>query len=260
MGKTKTVEITGKADKNKGKKKKEEKEKTKVPGLGGGERVVAVSGEPLPEEEKEVKKKPKKLPPQLRKSGRSKKYIDAKKKVDATKTYDAKKAIELIKETSYSSFDGTIEVHITCKKVGYTAKVSLPHSTGQEKKVEFADENTIKKLKDGKIDFDVLLATKDMMPKLVAFAKLLGPRGLMPNPKSGTLVNDKKEANKFSIDALVLKTDKAVPVIHASIGKVSMDDKKIEENLDAVIDAVGKRNIVRAHIAATMSPSVKLSL
>lgn len=256
MGKTKTVEISGKADKNK-EKKKEEKKTTKVPGLGGGERVIAVTGEPLPEE-KEEKKKPKKLPPQLRKTVRGKKYKDAKKKIDPTKTYPAKKAIELIKETSYSSFDGTVEVHITCKKEGHSAKATLPHPTGKEKKVEFVDENTIKKLKDGKVDFDILLATKEMMPRLVPFAKILGPRGLMPNPKSGTLVEDKKEADKFNANTLLLKTDKAVPVIHASIGKVSMDTKKINENLDAVIDAVGKRNIEKAHLAATMSPSVKL--
>ena len=255
MGKTKTKDMSAKSDKN------EEKKKAKTPGLGGGERVVAVSGEPAPEkEEKEVKKKDKKLPPQLRKTGRGKKYKEAKKKIDSQKTYKPKKAIGLVKETSYSSFDGTIELHVTCKKEGHSAQVTLPHSTGQEKKVEFADEDTIKKLKEGKIDFDVLLSTKDMMPKLVPFAKLLGPRGLMPNPKSGTLVKDKKEADKFNPSTLLLKTDKGVPVIHASIGKVSMDTKKVEENLDAVIDAIGKRNIEKAHVAATMSPSAKLEL
>jgi large subunit ribosomal protein L1 len=82
----------------------------------------------------------------------------------------------------------------------------------------------------------------------------------MPNPKNGTLVKDKKEADKFSTNTLLLKTDKTVPVIHTSIGKVSMDTEKLKENLDAVIDAVGKRNIEKAHIAATMSPSAKLTL
>lgn len=258
MGKTKTVEISGKADKN-AKKKKEEKKTTKVPGLGGGERVVAVTGGPTPKKKREEKTS-KKLPPQLRKSGRGRKYKEAKKKIDSQKTYDPKKAIKLIKETSYSSFDGTLELHITCKKEGTSAQVTLPHSSGQEKKVEFADESTIKKLKEGKIGFDVLLATKDIMPKLVPFAKLLGPKGLMPNPKAGTLVKDKKEAEKFSTSALFLKTDKTVPVIHASIGKVSMDAKKLEENLDAVIEAIGKRNIEKAHLAATMSPSAKIDL
>jgi large subunit ribosomal protein L1 len=253
--------MSNKVDKNK-KKKKEDKEKTKVPGLGGGERVVAVSGGPTPEKEKkeDKKKKAKKLPPNLRKSGRGKKYQEAKKKVDSQKLYEAKDAIKLVKDTSYSSFDGTVELHITCKKTGHTAKVKLPNSTGKEKKVEFADEKTINNLKDGKINFDILLATKEMMPKLVPFAKILGPQGLMPNPKNGTLVKDKKEADKFSANNVFLKTDKTVPVMHISIGKVSMDAKKIEENLDAVIEAVGKRNIEKAHIAPTMGPSVKLSL
>lgn len=263
MGKTKTKDMSAKPDKNEEKKKKKTKDKkeTKTPGLGGGERVVAVSGGPVPEEEKKEKKeKDKKLPPQLRKTKRGKKYKDARKKIDSQKTYKPKKAIDLVKDASYSSFDGTIELHVTCKKEGHSAKVTLPHSTGQDKKVEFADEDTIKKLKEGNVDFDVLLATKDMMPKLVPFAKTLGPKGLMPNPKNGTLVKDKKEADKFNANTLLLKTDKAVPVIHASIGKVSMDTKKINENLSAVIDAIGKRNIEKAHVAATMSPSAKLEL
>lgn len=262
MGKTKTVEISGKADKKEEKKKKEDKKTAKTPGLGGGERVVAVSGGPVPKKKKagKEKEKGKKLPPQLRKTKRGKKYKKAKKKIDSQKTYKAKKAIELVKDTSYSSFDGTVEAHITCKKEGASAKVTLPHSTGKEKKVEFANADTIKKLKKGKIDFDILLATKEMMPKLVPFAKELGPKGLMPNPKAGTLVKSKKEAENFDSKTLLLKTDKTVPVIHASIGKVSMPAKKIKDNLDAVIEAVGKRNIQKVHLAATMSPSVKVAI
>lgn len=263
MGKTKTVKISGepdKKDKNKKKKKEKSKDQVKTPGLGGGERVVAVSGGPAPKKKKEEKKEDKKLPPQLKKQGRGKKYKDARKKIDKSKTYGLKDAIKLAKETSYSSFDGTMELHITCKKEGHTAKATLPHKTGLEKKIEFADKDTLKKLKEGSIDFDLLLATKEMMPKLVPFAKTLGPMGLMPNPKDGTLVKNKKEADNFDPKELRLKTDKGVPVIHASIGKVSTTQKKLEENAKAVINAVGKRNIVKAHIAATMSPSVKLTL
>lgn len=267
MGKTKTVVISGasdddKADKGSSDKKKRKKdkgkEKTKAPGLAGGERVVAVEAGPIikDEEPKKEKKKKKKREPKER----GKKYKKANKKVDSTKLYPLKKAIKLVKDTSYSKFDGSIELHLVVKNEKLIRRVELPHSNGKKKKVEIADENTIKKLKKGKIDFDILLATKDMMPKIVPFAKDLGPRGLMPNPKNGTLIKDKKEAEKFKGNAIQLKTERKNPVVHTVIGKVGQKQKELLENAKAIIKAIGERQIVKAHLAPTMGPSVKLEL
>lgn len=268
MGKTKTVVISGasdddKADKGSSDKKKRKKdkgkEKTKAPGLAGGERVVAVEAGPIIKDEepkKEKKEKKKKREPKER----GKKYKKANKKVDKTKLYPLKKAIKLVKDTSYSKFDGSIELHLVVKNEKLIRRVELPHSNGKKKKVEVADEDTIKKLKKGKIDFDILLATKDMMPKLVPFAKDLGPKGLMPNPKNGTLIKDKKEAEKFKGNAIQLKTERKNPVVHTVIGKVGQKQKELLENAKAIIKAIGKRQIVKAHLAPTMGPSVKLEL
>ena len=191
---------------------------------------------------------------------RGKKYKENKAQVDRNKFYSLLDAISLIKKISYSKFDGTVELHLVTKKAGISANVTLPHSTGKVKRIEVADEATLEKLKTGKIDFDVLLATAEMMPKLVAFAKLLGPRGLMPNPKTGTLLKSVTDAKKFSADTLTVKTEKKAPVIHTTAGKVSMEEKAIKENIEAIFKAVGKTQILKAYIKPTMGPSVKIAL
>ena len=266
MGKTKTAIVSGepesKTPKDKRKKKEKqqkslkEKKGVKVPGLKGGERVVAVEAEPIVE--KEERKATKKTERKVK--VRSKKYIEAQTKVNKTKLYPLIEAIKLVKETSYSSFDGTVELHVVVKKAGISASATLPHSTGKEKKIEVAKESTIKKLEKGKVDFDILLATADMMPKLVPFAKILGPKGLMPNPKTGTLIKDIKEAKKFSANKINLKTEKKAPLIHTPVGKVSSKQKDLSENIEAVLKGIGKRQIVKAYLAPTMGPSVKLAL
>lgn len=271
MGKTKTAFVTGLPEENisgeekykerlRKKAEREAKEKAKVEGVGlkGGERIKVVGGE-LPEvKTKEEKKEEKKVKAKARQRG--KKYLDARQKIDKSKAYEIKEAIKLIKETSYSSFDGTMEAHIEVKKQGLNVSVNLPHSTGKTKKIEIADEKTIAKLQKGVIDFDVLLATADMMPKLLPFARLLGPKGLLPNPKNGTLIKNKEEAKNFSTDKMTLKTEKEAPLIHTIFGKVSMEDKKLSENLEAIIEALGKKQIAKLFIKSTMSPSVRVNI
>jgi large subunit ribosomal protein L1 len=115
-------------------------------------------------------------------------------------------------------------------------------------------------LEAGKVEFDVLLATPDMMPKLVKFARLLGPKGLMPNPKNGTVIKSAKDADKFSASTLNIKTEKKAPLIHTTVGKVSMDEKQLAENAQAIISAIGSRKIRKAYLSATMTPSVKVAI
>lgn len=191
---------------------------------------------------------------------RSKKYIEAKSKINVDKLYSLKDAIQLVKETDITKFDSTLEMHLVIKKANLNVTVNLPHGTGKEKKIEIANDATLKKLESGKIDFEILLATPEMMGKLAKFGKILGPRGLMPNPKTGTLIKTEEDANKFSTDKILLKTEKDHPVMHAVIGKKSMNDTEIIENAKAIIDAVTTRSIVRLHLCSTMSPSVKVDL
>ena len=278
MGKTKTAFVGGLEKENKSsldklkekreKQAKERPEKIHIPGLKGGQRIKIV--EAAPTEETPVEETPHSAEPACRQGRasrglreskiRSKKYQNAKGKIDKSKTYSFSEALKLIKETSYSKFDGTMELHFVVKKTGISARVELPYSAGKTKRIEVANGDTLTKLQKGKIDFDVLVATPEMMPKLVPFAKILGPKGLMPNPKNGTLVNDVKKAANFSVNSISLKTEKDYPLIHTVIGKVSQDDNELKENFQAIVNAIGDKQIVKAYLKATMSPSIKLKV
>lgn len=192
---------------------------------------------------------------------RSAKYQEAKAKVNKSSSNTLKEAVETVKNASYSKFDGTMELHIVVKKQGTSVQVSLPFSAGKQKKIEIATEKILDKLKEGKIDFDVLLATPEMMPKLAIYARLLGPKGLMPNPKNGTVIKSEKDADKFSVNTVNLKTEKTQNIIHTSFGKVSQDTKELVENAQAILDAIGGSKIITSvYIKSTMSPSIKLTI
>jgi large subunit ribosomal protein L1 len=264
MGKMKTQFVGDGENKNEKKHEQAHKadvEKVHVAGLKGGQRVKVVEAavtEEAPVVEEGIQKKAEK---KIVQKIRGKKYVEAKAKFDREKLYKIPEAVKLVKSSSYSKFDGTMELHLVVKRTGLSAQVTLPFQAGKQKKVEIADDNTIAKLKEGKIDFDILVATMEMMPKLVPFARLLGPKGLMPNPKNGTLVPDLKKAKSFSTGAVTIKTEKEAPLIHTVIGKNSQKDEEITDNAEAVLKALGGgKQIVRAFIKSTMSPSVKLQL
>ena len=189
------------------------------------------------------------------------KYIESKAKITKATLYSLEDAIKLVKDISSIKFDGTFEMHLVMKKVGITAQVTLPFSAGKQKKVEIADDKTVEKLKAGKIDFDLLLATAEMMPKLVVFARLLGPKGLMPNPKNGTVIKSLKDADKFKGNMVTIKTERETPLIHTSFGKVSQKNEELVKNAEAIILSLGgSKTITRAFIKSTMSPSVKVMI
>ena len=251
MGKTKIHAVGGEPD----------KKKVHISGLKGGQRVKIVEGAPEKVVEEQVTRKQPLMTKSTKARTRGKKYKAARAKVDPKKTYSLDDATKLVKETSISSFPGSVELHIVLVKDKVNAQVELPHSTGKSKRVEIASDDTVKKLQAGKVDFYVLLASAAMMPKLVPFAKLLGPKGLMPNPKNGTLIdNPEKAAEKFRGNLLNIKTEKSAPLIHTVVGKVNQPENEIEDNIKAVVNSIGIKQIKRASISSSMGPGIKIAL
>ena len=219
-----------------------------------------------------------------------KKYVDSVKLIDSTKAYDSGEALDLVCQTAKAKFDETVELHV---RLGVDSRhadqqvrgaVVLPNGTGKTvrtlvfakgDKIQaaidagsdyVADDDTLKKITDGWMDFDVVIATPDMMGVVGRLGKVLGPRGLMPNPKSGTVTMDVakavKEVKQGKID---FKVDKA-GIVHASIGKVSFTPQQIYENAKEFIQTIIKLKPAAAKgtymksifISSTMSKGIKV--
>jgi len=258
--------------------KKLKKAKVEGVGLHGGERTAVVEGTELKAEVREILEKveggeaEKRLPEKKRKkpSGqkpRSKKYQAVRALVDKTKNYPLDEALPLVKKTSYTKFDGTVELHINLRpevlgeKKDVRGTVRLPHGTGKQVRVVVADDAVLSEIEAGKINFDILVAQPAMMPKLAKVARILGPKGLMPNPKTGTVTEDvEKKAKELSTGLTNYKTEPEQPIIHMSVGKISFEDKQLVENILAVIDAIGRGKIGKVSISATMGPGIWVAL
>ena len=220
----------------------------------------------------------------------TKKRKVANTKVDINKAYSLKEASTLVKEINTTKFDSSVDLHI---KLGVDPKkadqairgtVSLPHGTGKTKKVlvlctpdkvaeataagaDFVGlEEFITKIEGGWTDIDVIVATPSVMPKIGKLGKVLGPRNLMPNPKTGTVTNDVTGAiNDLKGGKIAFKVDK-VGIIHASIGRVSFASEKIAENSQELINAImklkpssSKGTYLRGvSMASTMSPGIAI--
>ena len=223
-----------------------------------------------------------------------KKYQDAVKQIDKTKTYSPQEAIELAKKTAHAKFDETVELHL---KMGLDPRNAnqqirgvalLPHGLGKKAQIlvfaqgeaaRIAEEagadfigadELIKQIEDGWLDFNMAIATPDMMGKVGKLGKILGRRGLMPNPKSGTVVAADdlaraiEEAHKGRVE---FKLDRTA-IIHLPLGKVSFEDEKLVENLTAIIEAILKAKpsgakgqyIRTASVTTTMGAGVNLDL
>ena len=221
-----------------------------------------------------------------------KKYIDSAKLIDKSKSYDPSEALDLVCKTSKAKFDETIEIHI---RLGVDSRhadqqvrgaVVLPNGTGKTVKVlVFAkgdkvneaeaagadyvggDELIPKIQNEGWLDFDVVVATPDMMGVVGRLGKVLGPKGLMPNPKAGTVTMDVTKAiNDIKAGKIEYRLDKN-NIIHCPIGKASFSEEKLEENFRALMEAIMKAKpsalkgqyLRSVTLASTMGPGVKVS-
>ncbi|MCX7787102.1 MAG: 50S ribosomal protein L1 [Spirochaetes bacterium] len=219
---------------------------------------------------------------------RGKKYLEALKKYNPKESYSPAKAAELVKQMAFAKFDETVEVSINLAlKKSQTVRdtLVLPHQFKGEKKIlVFAkgdkaeearqagatyvgDEDLIEKIKGGWLDFDIAVATPDMMKDVGKLGQILGRRGLMPNPKTQTVTFDIKGAlNELKKGRIEYRSDKT-GVIHLAIGKVSMEPKAIAENLVTVLQEIerkkpadAKGNFIKSvYISSTMGPGIRIS-
>lgn len=263
MGKIR-IKALGDEDKEKKQQERDEarrsgKKIAKLKGKGGG-RIVEMEGEPILEvvtDEKVASTvKNKRIKPKVR----SRQYIKVRALIDKTKTYSFNQALELVKKTNLSKFDPTIEVHINTLEKGIKGNVVLPHDLGKELKVAVVTDQLLEEIEAGKINFDVLISQPSFMPKLAKLAKILGPKGLMPNPKNGTISENPEEAVKKFSGTLQFKTEGDFPIIHSVLGKGSFAEKKLAENFQALINAIGVVKIKSVYLKATMSPSVRVEI
>lgn len=222
---------------------------------------------------------------------RGKKYLAAQEKVEPHKKYTLEEGIAKVKEIAFAKFDETVELTmwlgVDPRKADQLVRgtIVLPHGLGgkakrvvviaQGDKVKEAEEagadlvggeDIVDRIKGGWLDFDALIATPDMMGKVGQLGKILGPRGLMPNPKTGTVTMDVKTAiSETKAGKVEYRVDKT-GVIHTPVGKVSFDAAKLRENTKVLMDAVVKakpstakgRYVKKVNLAATMSPGVLL--
>lgn len=223
---------------------------------------------------------------------RSKKYEEALKLVDASKAYDIKEAVALVKETAKANFDETIEaafrLGVDPKKADQQIRgaMVLPHGTGKTQRIlvfakgdkakeaevagaDYVGEaEYIDKINEGWFEFDVIVATPDMMAQVGKLGRVLGPKGLMPNPKTGTVTFEVEKAVKeIKAGKVEYRVDKASNV-HVPIGKASFDEDKLADNLRALIEQIVKVKpqsskgtyMKNVSIASTMGPGIKVDV
>lgn len=220
-----------------------------------------------------------------------KKYAAAAAQIDRNRAYTVEEAVDLAKKIAYAKFDETVEVDMTLgvdpRKADQMVRgtVVLPHGLGKSKRVvvitsadkvneardagadEIGGDDIVDRIKGGWLDFDALIATPDMMKSVGQLGKILGPRGLMPNPKTGTVTFEVgravRETKAGKVEFRVDKTG----VIHAPVGKVSFDSNLLIENAKALIDAVIRakpsaakgKYVKNATLSSTMGPGIRLS-
>lgn len=223
---------------------------------------------------------------------RGKKYVEAAKNIDRSVQYEAEEAIALVKKSATAKFDETVELHLRTGCDGRHAEqqirgaVVLPNGTGKSVKVlvfakgdkvaeaeaagadHVGGEELIPKIQnDGWLDFDVVVATPDMMGVVGRLGKVLGPKGLMPNPKAGTVTMDvTKAVNEIKAGKIEYRLDKS-NIIHVPVGKVSFSEQQLLENYNAIMEAIQKAKpsalkgqyLRSISLSSTMGPGVKIN-
>ncbi|QQG44269.1 MAG: hypothetical protein HYW86_05450 [Candidatus Roizmanbacteria bacterium] len=242
------------------KQKKEQKEKSVQKKATSTKVVVSQEKEETKPTEVKVKKTGKRqAKTQVRQRG--KKYSTAKKAIDTKKTYSIPEAISNLKKIKYAKFDESVEVHLNVDKTGLRGEAELPFSIGKSVRVAVVSDDLLSELEKGNMNFDVLVTHPSFMPKLAKFAKVLGPKGLMPNPKAGTISPNPEElVKKFSKGVTRWKTEPKFPLIHQMIGKISSEEKELDKNISAFLKSVGRNHILGAFVKTTMSPSLRLNI
>jgi len=295
MGKPKVAII----DDSQPKEPAEEKKTTSRPikRLGRQDDLIAKLQEELGVETKEApKEKKKEVVKEAKKSeaskaknpksNRSKKYQETVESLNPepaegeepidfrTKSYKLNDAIELVKKASFTKFPGSLEAHINTSVTGIRGHITLPFASGKKLRVAafgkgaensgadlIGDEALLNNIKAGKINFDVLITTPEWMPKLAPLARVLGPKGLMPNPKSGTITEDlKKAVESYQGGKTEYKTEAKAKVIHMNMGKLTQPNEELEANIKTFLQTVGKSRVKKVTLAPTMGPGVKLDL
>lgn len=210
------------------------------------------------------------------------KYKKAAAEIEKDKFYSAPEALELLKKTSFTKFDPTVEIHLNVTTKNIRGTVNFPHAIGpkkekrhlvfsehpqttENKNIIWATDSTIDDILAGKLkpgrDFDSVFAAAKFMPQLTKIARVLGPAGMMPNPKNGTISeNPEKTVGEEATDAIEFRSDPTAPIVHTKLGKLSAKPEELEENLKALVLAIGPAKIKKVTLTSTMSPGIKLDV
>ncbi len=215
----------------------------------------------ITEGKEKVKKSKKEKFLKSKKTKHSGRYLATVQMVNRDKVYTLIEALQLLETLQKAKFDETVELHINTHETGISGNVTLPNGTGKQTRVVIADDAVITEIEKGKINFDILVAHPSMMPKLAKVAKILGPKGLMPNPKNGTISPKPEDvAKQYAGGQMRYKTETKSPIIHLTVGKISFGEKKLAENIREALEAIQSKNIKNATLKSTMSPGIKLQV
>lgn len=213
---------------------------------------------------------------------RGAKYKKAASAVEKGKAYPAREAFELLGKTSYTKFDPTVEVHLNVTAKNVKGSVNFPHAIGPKKEKKYlvfsdrlkstdlknvvvAGDSTIDDIASGKLkpgrDFNAVIAAAKFMPQMAKIAKVLGPAGMMPNPKNGTITDSpEKTIGEGATDAYEFRSDPTAPIVHTKLGKLSSKPEELQENLKALVTAIGSTKIKKAVLTSTMSPGIRIDV